>query len=132
MGLHQAVVNDARSVESLLAEARAGLARVTAERAYAAAQNGAVLVDTRSADEQREQRGIIPGAVNYPLSVLLWRLDELARDTHVILICREGYSSSLAAARLQQMGFRHATDVEGGFDAWTAADLPVDAVGPDR
>jgi len=132
MGLHQAVVTADRSVESLLADARAGLQRLTPEQAFAAAQDGAVLVDTRSGDEQREQRGVIPGAVHHPLSVVLWRLDELPRDARVILICRHGRSSSLAAARLQELGFRDATDVEGGFEAWAAAGLPVDAVGPDR
>ncbi len=121
-----------RSIESLLAAARAGLRRLTPEQAFAAAKDGAVLVDTRSADEQREQRGVIPGAVHHQLSVVLWRLDELPRNTRVILICRHGHSSSLAAARLQELGFRDATDVEGGFDAWVAAGLPVDAVGPDR
>jgi rhodanese-related sulfurtransferase len=106
-----------KSVDSLLADARAGLARLTLEAARAAWQDGALLVDTRSADEQREQRGVIPGALHHPLSVVLWRLDELPRDTRVILICRHGYSSSLAAARLQELGFRRATDVDGGFDA---------------
>jgi rhodanese-related sulfurtransferase len=117
-----------RSIESLLADTRAGLRRLTPEQAFAAAQDGAVLVDTRSADEQQEQQGVIPGAVHHPLSVVLWRLDGLPRDTRVILICRHGHSSSLAAARLQELGFRNATDVEGGFDAWVAAGLPVAAV----
>jgi rhodanese-related sulfurtransferase len=116
-----------RSVHSLLEAARATITRLTPGEAHAA-----LLVDTRSSDEQREQRGLIPGAVHHPLSVVLWRLDELPRDTPVILICRHGYSSSFAAARLQQLGFRNATDVEGGFEAWLAAGLPVDAVGPDR
>jgi rhodanese-related sulfurtransferase len=121
-----------RSVHSLLEAARATITRLTPGEAHAAQQDGALLVDTRSSDEQREQRGLIPGAVHHPLSVVLWRLDELPRDTPVILICRHGYSSSFAAARLQQLGFRNATDVEGGFEAWLAAGLPVDAVGPDR
>ena len=125
-------MTDGRPLESLLAEARAKLVRLTPEQAHAAAQNGAVLVDTRSADEQREQQGVVPGALRHPLSVVLWRLDELPRDTKVILICRQGYSSILAAAQLQELGFRDATDVEGGFEAWAAAGLPVDAVGPDR
>jgi rhodanese-related sulfurtransferase len=115
----------AKTIESLLAEARAGLARLTPADAFARWQAGALLVDTRSADEQREQRGVIPGAIHYPLSVVLWRLDDLPRETHLILICRHGYSSSLAAARLQELGFRDATDVDGGFDAWRAAGLPV-------
>jgi rhodanese-related sulfurtransferase len=119
-------------MESLLAHARAGLKRLTPEQAHDEQQEGAVLVDTRSTDEQREQRGVIPGAVHHPLSVVLWRLDELPRDTRVILICRHGYSSGLAAARLQEIGFRDATDVEGGFEAWAAAGLPVTAVGSNR
>jgi len=118
----------ARSVDSLLADARAGLARLTPEAARAAWKDGALLVDTRSADEQREQGGVIPGALHHPLSVVLWRLDELPRDTRVILICRHGYSSSLAAARLQELGFRRATDVDGGFEAWQAAGLPMEPV----
>jgi rhodanese-related sulfurtransferase len=120
-----------RTVDSLVAEARARLTRLTPKQAFAAAQDGTLLVDTRSADE-RKQQGLIPGAVHYPLSVVLWRLDELPRETRVILICLHGFSSSLAAAQLQELGFRDATDVEGGFEAWAAAGLPVDAVGPDR
>jgi rhodanese-related sulfurtransferase len=70
--------------------------------------------------------------LHHPLSVVLWRLDEVPRDTRVVLVCRHGYSSNLAAAQLQDLGFRDATDVEGGFAAWAVAGLPVDAVGPDR
>jgi rhodanese-related sulfurtransferase len=125
-------VTEPRTVESLLADARAGLTRLTPEQARVAAQEGALLVDTRSADEQREQGGVIPGAVHHPLSVVLWRLDELPRETRVILVCRHGYSSSLAAAQLRELGFGDAADVAGGFEAWAAAGLPVDAVGPDR
>ena len=101
-------------------------------RHRAVTEGGALLVDTRSRDEQVEQQGVIPGATHHPLSVVLWRLDALPRDTCVILVCRHGDSSSLAAARLHELGFRDATDVEGGFEAWSAAGLPVDSVGPDR
>jgi rhodanese-related sulfurtransferase len=117
-----------KSVETLLAEARAGLSRLSPREAHVAQQAGALLVDTRSPDQQCEQGGLVPGAVHHPLSVVLWRLDELPRETRVILVCRHGYSSSLAAARLQELGFRDATDVEGGFEAWQAAGLPVAAV----
>jgi rhodanese-related sulfurtransferase len=130
MGLHQVAVT--RTVDSLLADARAGLARLTPEQAFSAWQDGALLVDTRSLDQQQEQQGIVPGAEHHPLSVVLWRLDELPRETRVILICRHGYSSSFAAAHLQQMGFTEATDVEGGFEGWLAAGLPVAAVVSDR
>ncbi len=84
-----------------------------------------MLVDTRSPDEQREQGGVIPGAVHAPLAVVLWRLDELPRETQVILICRHGYSSSLAAAQLQELGFESATDVIDGVEGWLAAGLPL-------
>ena len=117
-----------RTIDSLLGEARAGLARLTPEQAFAAWQEGALLVDTRSEDEQGEQGGVIPGALHHPLSVALWRLDELSRDTRVILICRQGYASSLVAAQLQDIGFREATDVEGGFEAWRQAGLRTEPV----
>ncbi len=117
-----------RGVDSLLEEARASLARLTPAEALAAMRDGALLVDTRSADEQREQGGAIPGAVHHPLSAVLWRLDELPRATPVILICRHGYSSSLAAAQLQQLGFSDAADVIGGVEAWRADGLPLAGV----
>ena len=84
-------------------------------------------MDTRSPDEQREQGALVPGAVRHPLSVVLWRLDELPRETRVILICRHGYSSSFAAAQLAELGFA-AADVIGGVEAWQAAGLPVEPV----
>src|SRR5256885_14786883 len=107
-----------KTVARLLDEAHRGLERLTPDDAAAAAHDGAVLVDVRSADEQAEQGVLIPGALHYPLSVLLWRLDpdeetsnpKLPLDTSVVLICRHGFSSSLAAAQLQEIGFAHATD----------------------
>ena len=114
-----------RRIDSLVAEARARLARLTAEEAFAAWRGGALLVDTRSSDEQREQGGVIPGAVHHPLSVVLWRLDELPRETRVILVCRHGHSSSFAAAHLQELGFEDATDVIDGVEGWRAAGLPL-------
>jgi rhodanese-related sulfurtransferase len=115
-----------KSADALLAEARRRLVRVTPADAVAALEEGALLVDTRSRDEQREQGGLVPGAVHHPLSVVLWRLDEVPRTTRVILICRHGYSSSLAAAQLQELGFRDATDVIGGVEGWVAAGLPLE------
>lgn len=94
---------------------------------------GAVLVDTRDGDVVARD-GRIPGSVPIPLSVLEWRVDptsgyqspELAgREHDLILICHEGYSSSLAAVRLHELGFTNTTDVIGGFVAWEAAGLPV-------
>ncbi len=121
-----------RTVDDLLAEARKGLDRVTPEQAFEALRAGGVLVDVRSQDE-RERQGIVPGAVHYPLSVVLWRLDPAQEtgnpkpplDARVMLLCRQGYSSSLAAAQLQAIGFTRATDVIGGAEAWTEAGLPV-------
>jgi rhodanese-related sulfurtransferase len=123
-----------RTIDEILEDARATLRRLTPEAAYEAAGDGAVLVDIRSEDERRRQGARIPEAVHHPLSVLAWRLDpavpthnpKLDLDTHVILICREGYSSSLAAGWLQAIGFRHASDVIGGIDAWRDAGLPLD------
>ena len=121
-----------RTIDDLLGEARASLTRVTVEQAFAAIEDGAVLVDVRSEDE-RERQGFVP-ALHHPLSVVLWRLDpdqptsnpKLLLDTRVLLICREGYSSSLAAAQLRKIGFANATDVIGGVEAWLAAGLPVE------
>jgi rhodanese-related sulfurtransferase len=123
-----------RTIDDLLAEARAGLDRLTPGQALEAMRAGAVLVDVRSPSERDEQGGSIPGALELPLSVVLWRLDPdepagggpAPLDARVILVCRHGYSSSLAAAQLREIGFAHATDVIGGAEAWIAAGLPVD------
>ena len=121
MGLHHL------SADALLEQARSAITRLTPSEAHAAVQAGALLVDTRSSDQL--EHGVIPGAVRHALSVVLWRLDELPRDTRVILICRHGYSSSLAAAELVQMGFEGAADVIGGAEAWAAAGLPIAGAG---
>jgi rhodanese-related sulfurtransferase len=117
-----------RSIDSLLEEARRGIDRLTPDEAYAALQDGAVLVDTRSEDERTEQGVLIPGSLHHPLSVVLWRLDELPRETRVILVCRQGFSSSFAAAPLRLLGFGAAGDIVGGVEAWQAAGLPVEQV----
>jgi rhodanese-related sulfurtransferase len=95
-----------------------------------------VLIDIRP-ERQRERDGLIPGAHFLPRNALEWRLDPASGhsdpavggdlDRHVILVCDEGYQSSLAAATLQDLGFRHATDLAGGFQAWRAAGCPVQA-----
>lgn len=122
-----------KTIDDLLSDARAGVPRLTAREAFAALSDGAVIVDVRS-DDERERQGYLPGVVHHPLSVALWRLDpdqptsnpKLPLDTRVLLICREGYSSSLAAAQLRELGFANATDVIGGVDAWIVAGLPVE------
>ncbi|HEX8648170.1 MAG TPA: rhodanese-like domain-containing protein [Thermoleophilaceae bacterium] len=121
------------TIEELLAAARERLQRVTPEEAADAAEHGdAVIVDIR-ADSQIEQDGGIPEARRIPRNVLEWRLDpacehrdpELAGyDRRVILMCNEGYQSSLAAATLKDLGIENATDMIGGFQAWREAGLP--------
>jgi rhodanese-related sulfurtransferase len=123
-----------RTAEELLEEARRGLRRLTPAQAHAAAQRGALIVDTRSEDERRRQGWLVPGALHHPLSTVLWRLDpsaptsnrKLPLDTEIVVVCREGYSSSLAAAWLRQLGFAQATDVIGGVAAWLEAGLPLE------
>jgi rhodanese-related sulfurtransferase len=123
-----------RSIHEVLALARSRLDRLTPEQAFEEMTGGAVIVDTRSED-LRERDGRVPGALGFPLSVLEWRVDpdSDARDPQVggldarlILLCAEGYSSSLAAARLRDLGFERATDVIDGFEGWKAAGLPVE------
>jgi rhodanese-related sulfurtransferase len=123
----------ALSLDALLARARAGLTRLDPHAAAAATQDGAVLIDVR-ADSQIARDGTIPGALVIARNVLEWRLapDSDHRhprapgvDEHVIVLCNEGYASSLAAAGLQELGFARATDLDGGFQAWRQAGLPV-------
>ncbi len=120
-------------VEGLLATARARLSRLTARQAYDAAADGALLIDIRYA-ALRDRDGAIPGALVVERNELEWRLDPLCdhrlpeatgHDHLVIVICNEGYASSLAAVVLQDLGLPHATDLDGGFQAWRAAGLPV-------
>jgi rhodanese-related sulfurtransferase len=121
------------TVERLLEEARSELARVSPAEAQAQAEESAVLVDIRS-EAQRARDGTLPGAKWFPRNVLEWRLDPSSpdrdpeaarRDVPVIVMCDEGYQSSLAAATLRRFGL-DATDVIGGFQAWRAAGLPVE------
>ena len=122
-----------KTVEQLLDEARARLRRLSPAEAAAACAAGALLVDIRPA-AQREREGDVPGARVIERNVLEWRLDPASpdripevtdHDQVVVVLCSAGYTSSLAAATLQDMGFRNATDVAGGFQAWKAAGLPV-------
>jgi rhodanese-related sulfurtransferase len=118
----------------MVAKMRRSLDRLTPQEAWGAAQSGAALIDTRSEDERRRQGWLVPGAVHHPLSTVLWRLDpdvvtaneKLPLDSHIVVICREGYSSTLTAFWLQRLGFARATDVVGGVDAWRAAGLPLE------
>jgi rhodanese-related sulfurtransferase len=121
------------TVDDLLTAARARLDRVDPQRAAALAAEGAHLVDTRP-QWQRDQEGAIPGALVIERNHLEWRLDPTSsakipeavdHDVAWVLFCSEGYSSSLAAASLQDLGLRRATDVDGGFQAWKKAGLPT-------
>jgi len=122
----------ARTVDDLLAEARAHLERLDPHEAYVAAGDGALLVDIRPA-AQRAAEGEIPGALIVERNVLEWRFDPASDarlpvasyDLQVIVVCSEGYTSSLAAAALQELGVHRSTDLAGGFRAWEAAGLPV-------
>jgi rhodanese-related sulfurtransferase len=121
------------TIDKVLERARSRLARVDARQAAAEQANGALLVDTRT-EAQRAKQGEIPGALVIDRTVFEWRLDPTsptripqAKDhqIRVIVICSQGYSSSLAAASLQDLGLVNATDVIGGFDAWREAGLPI-------
>ena len=116
-------------IDEMLAGARAQIVRYTPAQAWAA--DDVLLVDLRP-DDVRAKTGVIPGAVHVARSGLEWRADptsewhdaSLAVGKRLVLICAEGYSSSLAAASLMQLGV-DAGDLEGGFDAWVEAGLPV-------
>jgi rhodanese-related sulfurtransferase len=129
-----------KTVDELLAEARSRFRRVTAEQAFGEMKaRQALLVDHRTL-EQRMAHGDIAGAHRMSLTVLQWRLDpaspwklpEVAdHDARIVVLCQEGYSSSLAPASLHDLGLHRAADVIGGFDAWLAAGLPVEPYRPD-
>jgi rhodanese-related sulfurtransferase len=125
------------AVDSLLAGARAGLVRLEPGAAADAMNDGALLVDIRP-EAQRRAEGEVPGAVLVERNVLEWRMDptspsslpEILGPAQVIVVlCSEGYASSLAAATLRQLGLERATDVVGGFQAWRRAGLPVTGAG---
>jgi rhodanese-related sulfurtransferase len=122
-----------KTVDDLLREARARLRRLQPAEAARAVADGAVLVDIRGA-EQVEAKGAIPDSLWIPRNSLEWRVDPTSghqhpalagRENRVILICAEGFQSSLAAATLHELGFTGATDVVCGFAAWKAAGLPA-------
>nr|WP_107428652.1 rhodanese-like domain-containing protein [Streptomyces kebangsaanensis] len=121
-------------IDELLERVRRGYERVGAREAYDAARSGeALLVDIRYA-ALRDRDGLIPGALVIERNELEWRLDPrgshrvpeaTGHDLRVVVICDEGYASSLAAVSLHQLGLHRATDLVGGFQAWRAAGLPL-------
>ena len=118
----------------MLADARARLQRLEPEDVRAALENdGAILIDIRQ-DYQLAADGVVPGALLIHRNVLEWRCDPSSGghdarvgglDRRVVVMCDEGYTSSLAAVALQELGFARVTDLDGGFQAWRAAGLPV-------
>jgi rhodanese-related sulfurtransferase len=121
------------TIHEVLAAARVRLDRVGPDKAAALVADGALLVDTRP-QWQRDDEGTLPGALVIERNHLEWRLDPTSdaripeatdHDVRWIVVCSEGYSSSLAAASLQDLGLHNATDLDGGFRAWKAAGLPV-------
>lgn len=123
-----------RGIDEVLAAARTRLDRLGPAQAKRATEAGALLVDIRYA-ALRERDGTIPGALVVERNELEWRLDPLCdyrlaavtdHERHIVVLCNEGYASSLAALSLQGLGLRRATDLVGGFQAWRAAGLPVD------
>lgn len=128
-----------KTVDQVLAEARAALpSRLSPNEAARAQDEGSILIDIRGEDQIRAG-GSIPGALRIPRNVLEWRCDPTspyrhpsihAHDQRLVVICNEGFQSSLAAAYLQQLGFASATDMDGGFVAWKAAGLPIVDVFP--
>ena len=123
-----------RTVEALLAAARRSLGqRLTPQEAAGAMVEGALLIDIRG-DDQRRVDGDIAGAIVMPRNSLEWRCDPRSpwhhpsvtgHDQQLILVCNEGFQSSLAAATLRRMGMHRTTDVQGGFIAWRATGMPV-------
>jgi rhodanese-related sulfurtransferase len=123
-----------KTVDELLAEARTKLDRVAPEEAHTAVEAGEALIVDIRADSQRAADGVVPGAVFIPRNVIEWRVDpeapwgdeRLTSGRRLVVMCNEGYQSSLVAATLQELGLEDATDLAGGFQAWRGAELPVE------
>jgi rhodanese-related sulfurtransferase len=120
-------------IDALVASARENISRIDPARAEAMRAAGALFVDTRPA-EQREQFGLVPGAVVIDRNVLEWRLDPTsdvrhpaatAHDGPIVVFCQQGYSSSLAVKTLMELGVRDVHDLAGGFEEWARSGNPV-------
>jgi rhodanese-related sulfurtransferase len=123
-----------RTIDELLADARARLTRLDPYKAAAAVRDGALIIDIRS-ESQRAADGIVPGSMFIARNVHEWRCDPRSehrdrridgRERQLIVMCNEGYQSSLAAPTLHDLGLTSATDLAGGFQAWRAAGLAVE------
>ncbi|MEU5548994.1 rhodanese-like domain-containing protein [Micromonospora sp. NPDC047793] len=118
-------------VEALLEQARSGMNRLSPQETVQAAARGALVIDTRT-DGQRREQGDLPGVIVIDRTVLEWRLDPASDwripeatnyDMEIVVVCRQGYSSSLAAASLRALGLHKATDMIGGVEAWRSAGM---------
>jgi rhodanese-related sulfurtransferase len=125
----------ARGIDEILADARGRLRRVTPGEAFREQAEGAVLIDIRPA-AQRADMGEIPGSTVVERNHLEWRLDPECEarlpwvtgyEHRIIVFCTDGYTSSLAAAALHDLGLHRATDLIGGLRAWSAEGLPTAA-----
>ena len=128
MNANESIEQERNSIANILAEARRSLLRVTPEMLSSERENGTLIVDIRPV-EQRQRDGDLPGAIVIDRNVLEWRLDPSSEhripqvtgyDIRIVIVCNEGYSSSLAAAVLQKLGLHQAVDMIGGYQAWLA------------
>ena len=128
MNSNEAIKQEQHSIAKILAEARQSLLRVTPEQLSGELENGTLIIDIRPV-EQRQRDGELPGAIVIDRNVLEWRLDPSSEhrlpqvtgyDIRIVIVCNEGYSSSLAAAVLQKLGLHQAVDMIGGYQAWLA------------
>ena len=128
MNSNESIEQERNSIAKILAEARQSLLRVTPEQLSGERENGTLIVDIRPV-EQRQRDGDLPGAIVIDRNVLEWRLDPSSEhripqvtgyDIRIVVVCNEGYSSSLAAAVLQKLGLHKAVDMIGGYQAWLA------------
>ena len=128
-----------KTIDELLEEERATYRRVTAREASQEVARGGLIIDIRPT-EQRRSFGVVPGAADISRNVLEWRIDPdlgwmdervAACQGRLIIMCQEGYQSSLAAATLQRIGIDRATDLVGGFEAWADQGLPVEPLAED-
>ena len=128
MNSNESIEQERNSIANILAEARQSLLRVTPEMLSGERENGTLIVDIRPV-EQRQRDGDLPGAIVIDRNVLEWRLDPSSEhripqvtgyDIRIVVVCNEGYSSSLAAAVLQKLGLHQAVDMIGGYQAWLA------------
>lgn len=132
-------LHEFRTIDAVLADARSRLDRWHPTEAWSASQTGdALIVDIRTPTD-RARDGVIPGSLHLPRTVLEWRVDPTSPRAHpavggydrrLAIVCNEGYSSSLAAVALHEIGFRFATDIVDGIRGWQEAGLPLVAPRP--